>query len=218
MTMTVSDRGMARDQHMHACGLFRAHARGGLIEQQHLRPAGERQRDFELALAAVAEVPNRGAEHVGKANLRRNLVGLHMHRGALVHRLPEYPCRSCPQRAGERKIVPHREVGKQVVALERTRNADARPARHIERGYVTAGKVNGAVIRPQVAGKQVEIGGLARTVRTDDGVAKSRFENETDALRDGQRAERLVELTGLKRDHDAASVPPAAGTAARVRR
>ena len=176
MTMTVSDARNGGDQRVHARGLFRAHAGGRLVEQQHLRLAGERQRDFELALAAVAEVAHRGAEHVGEADLRRDLVGLRVHRGAACRIGRQNTARrSRPQRAGERKIVAHREI-RETGCCAGT-SARCRCARGwSRRGAVTSRPANRMVpaVRPQIAGEQVEIGGLAGAVRADDGVAQAR--------------------------------------------
>ena len=142
MTMTVSVRGMPVISVVHARGFFRAHAGRRLVEQQHLRLAGERQRDLELALAAIAELADRGAEHVGEADPFGDLVGLRVQResGCRIGR-QNTRVSPVPQRAGEREIVAHREIGEQVVALERARDADARAARS-RRGAVTSRPAN----------------------------------------------------------------------------
>ena len=147
--------------------------------------------------------------HVGEADLLGDLVGLGVRAGEARHRPPEHRRQSVAQRAGERQIVAHGELGKQAVALERAGDADARAGGHVEAGHVAVLEQDGAGIGPQIAGEQVEIGGLAGAVRADDRVAQRGFEREAHVLRHGERAERLVERAGLERDHAASSVAEA---------
>src|SRR5215211_2429562 len=77
--------------------------------------AGKRQSDFELALAAVAELANRGVAHIGQPDLGRDRIGLSVQHGIAVHWPPEYPRRSRLQRAGERQVLAHGEIREQIV-------------------------------------------------------------------------------------------------------
>ena len=216
--MTVSVRGSPLDQRVHARGLLRAHAGGRLVEQQHARLAGERERDLELALAAIADLADRSLAHVGEADLLGD--------------------RRRPRRA----VPARRDIGRQNTGANPARNAQAsaRLSRTVSsgnrllrwnerampmraravtsrRGHVAVREQDGAGIGPQVAGEQIEIGGLAGAVRADDRVAQRGFEGEAHVLGHGERAERLVERAGLERDHAASSVA-AARAARRLRR
>ena len=194
MTMTVKRARDGGDQRMHARGFFRAHAGGRLVEQEHARLAGERERDFELALAAVADVADRGCPSMSASPTRAgDRVGLRVHRGrrcaSAARRRGARPSRSAQASARLSRTV---KSGNRLLRW----NDRAMPmrARLVTSSAVTSrpSKQHGAAIRPQVAGEQVEIGGLAGAIRADDGVAPARLEGEADVLRDGSEPNDLL--------------------------
>ena len=166
------------DQLVHVRSLFRAHAGRWLIEQQHLRPARERQPDLELALATVTELANRGAQNVRQTDSGRNLFSFRTRRRGVPHGPPEHARRAGTERAGQHEIVADREIRKQIVALKRTSDANLGTAGDVEARHVAAGKQDGAGIGPQIARQQIEICGLAGAVRPDDRVTQTSFKGE----------------------------------------
>jgi hypothetical protein len=86
-------RGDALDQGDGSLRLLRAHARGGLVEEQELGRAGQRDGDLEMALQAMAE------EGRGQVGLRVEL-----------DRAEDLPrrLRDAPQPIGPRPAIHHR--------------------------------------------------------------------------------------------------------------
>ena len=56
----------ARDRREKLCALVLRHPSGRLVEQQHARARGERERDFEQALLAVGELAGQPMAHAGE--------------------------------------------------------------------------------------------------------------------------------------------------------
>src|SRR4029079_2174839 len=75
----------------------------------------------------------------------------------------------------------------------------AAAARHA--GNILAQQVNRARVRRELAGDQIEQGGLARAVRADDEPPFARLDLEIDIGGDTQAAERLAELVDDERAH-----------------
>ena len=73
------------------------HAGGRLVEQQHMRPAGEGERDFQKPLLAVGQYRGALVHDVGEAEALDDLDDLVGHRGLLPtsrHQSPPEPRRS----------------------------------------------------------------------------------------------------------------------------
>ena len=60
-----------------------AHAGGRLVEQKHLRPERDQDRDFQLALVAVRQQPRARIAARGQAGLAQNVVGFRDQFGVL---------------------------------------------------------------------------------------------------------------------------------------
>ncbi len=103
---------------------LRAHAGHRLVEQQHARPGGERHREFELTMLAVAQrrdrlIGARAEADAGKRRARR-LAQLRVGTGVA----PETERVPGMRLHGERHVVEHAEIEKQRRDLERAREAE----------------------------------------------------------------------------------------------
>src|SRR5207244_9953992 len=98
----------------------------------------------------------------------------------------------------ERHVVEHRQRAEERGDLEGAAQAASHARRLVDLGNVLAAEDDAARRRRDRAREHVDERGLARTVRPDEGVARSRLEPEVDPVGDGQRAEALAELVCLE--------------------
>src|SRR5262245_20005441 len=172
-----------------------------LIEQQHLRPGGERERDLEQPLLAVGELARQPVAVLAEPERGEDAVRL-LDRAAIGRQ-------ATPPSSGVALPLAHRqghrferaEMRKQGVDLERARETAFDPHRRLEAGDLLAAEEDLPGIRPQHAGHQVDQGRLAGAVRADQRVARTLRQHEVDAARDHERAEALVEPTGGEHRH-----------------
>ncbi len=146
-----------------------------LVEQQQLRFGGERDRELELALLAMAQFGRPARRRAGSSPTR-------VERGARrVAQLP-FLARIAPETEGvtvmglrrQRDIVERGEIGQQRGDLERARQPERAAPIGRQPGDVPAGEVDGAGIRQQLPGELADQRGLAGAVRPDDGVQFAR--------------------------------------------
>ncbi len=190
------------DQRVHARGFLRAHAGGRLVEQQHARLAGERERDLELALAAIADLADRSVAACRRGRPARRCR--RPRRGCAVRRcIGRQNTGANPSRSAQASARLSRTVNSGNRLLRWNERAMPMRARAVTSRPVTSRSSSRTApeFGPQIAGEQVEIGGLAGAVRADDRVAQPCLEREAHVLRHGERAERLAERAGLERDH-----------------
>ena len=95
-------------------------------------------------------------------------------------------------------VLQHREAAEQPVDLEGAGDAELDALGLRDRGDVAAVEQHLAGGRRQHAGEQVDEGGLAGAVRSDQRVARAVLEPEVDVARGGERAEILAERAGLE--------------------
>jgi hypothetical protein len=69
--------------------LFRAHARGGLVEQEQARLGGERDAELEVALLPVGEIGGHQLRLLRERHLTQDAGGLFAHRGEVGRAGPE---------------------------------------------------------------------------------------------------------------------------------
>ena len=147
-----------------------AEARHRLVEQQQLRPGGERNREFELALFAVAQL----RDHDVGAMLEPDPVERRLRRLAerffLAGIAQEAKRVTVAGLRRQRDIVGRGEVRQQRGDLEGARQPElaALPGRQM--GDVLAGKTDGAGARAQLSDQLADQRGLAGAVRPDDRV------------------------------------------------
>ena len=94
--------GQACDGLEHFAAFFLRHAGGRLVEQQHLRPGGERQRDLEQALTSVRQFARDLIAAVAQLQLAQDFVGL-VDRFAVRRRRSARTARRTPAALGDRK-------------------------------------------------------------------------------------------------------------------
>ena len=144
-------------------------AGGGLVEQEHARPPGQGQRDLELALLAVGEVPHhRVAELLEPDRRERRPRPLEQRR---VARRPGGAWRSC---TGGRACTASRQFSSTVRSGKRLViwNVRARPSAARRCGGSRVTSRPKSAMRPaltrQRARDQVEERGLPRAVGADE--------------------------------------------------
>ena len=164
-----------------------------LVEQQHARPAGERQRDLEQAALAVGERMDRLVHDLGEAKARQQRLAFGGDRGVVAERSPPARARAAVHGDGERQRRQRRQRVEQLVDLEGADDAAANPLVRGERGDVVAVEEDGPGGRLENAGEQVDQRRLAGAVRPDQGVAGAALELERDVVGRRQAAEALDE-------------------------
>src|SRR5690348_6464844 len=149
------------------------YAGGGLVEQEHARPAGDRKRDLEQALLAVGK--DRGAlvHHVAEAEALDQLGDLARDLGLAADDPPPVVAMADPLRYREAERLDRGEIGEQLVDLKRARDAEPDPRVRLEAGDVVAVEQNLAGGGLEHAGEQVDDGGLSGPVRPDQGVPRT---------------------------------------------
>ena len=190
------------------------HAGRRLVEQEDARPAGEGERDFEQALLAVGQ--HRGAlgHDVGEAEALQQFADLLGDAVPGADDAPPVAARSVALGNREPQRFDRGEVGEQLVDLEGARDAELHPLVGREPGDGRAVEQDLPARRPQHAGEQVDEGGLAGAVRSDQGVAGAFLDRERDRIGGDDAAEPLVEASRFQdRRH---GQPPFSGPAALV--
>ena len=164
-----------------------------LVEQQHARPAGERQRDLEQAALAVGERMDRLVHDLGEAKARQQRLALGGDRGVVAERAPPARARAAMHGDRERQRRQRRQRVEQLVDLEGADDAAANPLVRGERRDVVAVEQDRPGGRLENAGEQVDQRRLAGAVRADQGVAGAARELERDVVGRRQAAEALDE-------------------------
>ena len=188
--------------------LVARHAGGRLVEQQHLRPGRERERDLEQALAAVGKLARR------RGSSRRRACSDERIACASSTAVADRPATRCHQV----RATPSRSHTASVTASSALRLGNSvliwnvRTSPRLTRLSGGSAVMSSSPSRicagvgPQHAGHQVDQRGLAGAVRADQRVARALRQLERDVLRDDERAEALVEpARGQRRAHDVAS-------------
>ena len=177
------------------------HAGGRLVEQQHARPAGKGQRDFEQALLAVGQ--GRGAlmHDVGQSEALDDFDDLVGDDGFRADHAPPVGAGAEPFGDHEADRFQRREIEEQLIDLERARHAEPHPLMRRSVGNVTAFEHDAAGGRLEHAGEEIDHGGLAGAVRPDQRVARALLHGQIDALRGKDAAEALFQPDGFKDRH-----------------
>ena len=127
---------------------------------------------------------------------------------------------AAPLGDAERYVVEHRQMLEEGVDLEGAPQAALDALRLAHPRHVLAAEEDAPRARRQGAQQHVDEGRLARAVGADERVAVSGMQPEVDVLRDGQRAEALAELAGLKNDNHLSRrprIPPGANMTTNTR-
>ena len=180
--------------------LLLRHASRGLIEQQHARPGCERQRDFEQALFAVREFARRLVHLALEAKARQEVLDLRDDRRPRASDPPEVGARAVALGDREAKRSrPWRQVGKELIDLERAREPKPHPPARRQRRDVAVFKQNLPLARLDDSRQEIDERRLAGAVRPDQRVTRASLQNEGHFVRGEQRAEPLDEPSRLQR-------------------
>ena len=146
-------------------------AGGGLVEQQHARLGGDRDRDLEQALLAIGQGRGRLVHHVEQMEARQIFRDLAIDVVARAHPPPPVAAAAEPFRDRKPDGLERRQIGIELVDLEGARQAAQHAGMHRQIRDVVALKQDPPGIGLQHAGQQIDDGGLAGAVRADQRVA-----------------------------------------------
>ena len=199
------------------------HAGGRLVEQQHARPAGEGQRDFEQAAACRrAGSAVRWCITSVKAKALDDFDDLVGHRGFGADGPPPIGAGAEPLGDHEPDRFQRREVEEQLIDLEGARHAEPHALVRHRIGDVVAFEHDAAGGRAQHAGQEIDHRGLAGAVRPDQRVPRAFLHREIDVLRGKDAAEALFQSDGLQDRHrsqrPSGAAPPCAAEPGHSRR
>ena len=166
----VTSRRNSLQQPDHPRGFGDAESRHRLVEQQHLRPRGERHRQLQLALLAMAQSRHHGVgagfQPDPPQRRKRGLAQM----AFLAGIAPEPERVSVMGLGRQRDVVERAEVGQQRGDLERSRQPERAAPPGRQPGDVAAGQADHAGMRRQLSGELADQRGLAGAVGADDGV------------------------------------------------
>src|ERR687892_761315 len=170
-----------------------AHAAGGLVHQQELRLEGEGERDVQELSAALRKLVNRAPGVGREAEALQDIVRL-VDPLPPVERLPEggAPASLCGQ--GEEEALQHSQARVELRNLERSGDPQLGDRARREPRAVLAQEEELSVVRAQVAGDEVDEGGLSGPVGPHDPDQLPTLELDVHTGGRPNRAERLGEV------------------------
>ncbi len=187
-----------RDRIEDVAPLGLGHAGRRLVEQQHPRRAGEGHGDFEQTLLAVRQGIGAHVEHVAQTEARGNVVDLARDGIAGAQAAPPVAALPQPLANRQRQRLERREIGEELVDLERPHQPAPHPRLGAQVGDVLSHEKHLPGRRRQHAGEQVDEGRLARAVGTDQRLSRALLQAEGDVARRDQPAEALAQRAGLE--------------------
>ena len=130
---------------------------------------------------------------------------------------PPPPVAAAAEPFGYRKAngLQRRQIGIELVDLEGARQAAQHPRMHRQIGDVVAFEQDAPGVGLEHAGEQIDHGGLAGAVRSDQRMAGALLDPERQVARDPQAAEGFFQSFGFQRDRHDASLSGTAMTALR---
>ena len=171
----------------------RRHARGGLVEEQHVGFQSERDRDLHQALLAVGQVEDANARVLGEPERGEQLHALCAHILMNASR-PQHPPRDAAALGHrERHVVEHGESAEEGVDLESPSQAELHALGLSRRRDVLSAEHDPAGGGGQQAGEHIDESGFPGAVRTDQGMARAPLQPEIDVVRHGERTEALAQ-------------------------
>ena len=190
-------------------------AGGGLVQQQHARFGGNRDRDLEQALLAVRQCRGELVHDVEQMEARQIFRDLGVDVVAGAHPPPPVAAAAEPFRYRKPDGLERRQIGIELVDLEGARQPAQHAGMHRHIGDVVAFQQDAAAIGLEHAGQQIDDGGLAGAVRADQGVAGALLDPERKLAGDLEPAELLFQPSGFQRERHGASLSGTATTALR---
>src|SRR6202171_5749169 len=179
------------DQRRDPVDIRMRHARGGLVEQHHFRVERERRRDFQCALAAIGKLDRRRRRKSIQADGIDQLQGACIVRREGALGAPEIVGMAGFSLKRNPHVLEHGQVRKYRRDLERAYQPPARDRRGPRTGDLLTVEKDLATGRDQEMREQIETGGLAGAVGTDQGVDGPALDGKIDAI-DGDEAFELL--------------------------
>src|SRR3974390_657630 len=192
--------GYSLDQLCNALDVLVPHAGHRLIEQQHLRIERQGGSDLQRTLAPVRQLNRIPVGVGGDADvvdqLHRAIIELV--EGSL--RAPEIEGATALALQGDAYVLQHGHMREHGGNLERAREAEPRHFRRRQRRYVAAVVDDAAARRAQELGEHVEAGGLAGSVRADQGMDAATADAQRDAVDRDKPSELLGQILSFEDD------------------
>ena len=187
------------DQLDRAGGFRSTHPRRRLVEQNHLRVAGNRDADLQCALLGVGKHACETVPPRRHANLLEGALGLLARIAQLLDTAPEAVSIAKRPEDAASDVLVNRQTRKDVRHLEAS--SEPSPIDSIGRktGYVFAVQAYRARRRRKASADQVEQRGLACAVRADDRMTLAAAYCKRDAANDRGRTEILPDVAQLQR-------------------
>src|SRR5882672_9351143 len=171
----------------------RRHARGRFIEEQHPRLQAQGDRDLDQALLAVGQVENALSGISGEPESREQLQAFVTNVGVRARCAQHLRGHATALGHCERDVVEHGETAEKRVDLERPTQPALDAIGLTQSGDVLSAENDPAGGGRQHPGEHVDEGGFPGAVRTNQRMARPRFEAEIDLVRDRERAERFAQ-------------------------
>ncbi len=170
------------------------HAGRRLVEQQHARLAGDRDRDLEQPLLAVRQ--DRGAlvHHVGEMESLEQREHFVDDLGFASDNAPPVMAGADTFRYREPERLERRQIREKLIDLEGARDAEPHARMRAHVGDVAALEQDLPSGRREHAGQQIDDGGLAGAVRSDQRVARALLDLERHITGRDDAAETLLEI------------------------
>ena len=186
------------DLREHAIALSGAHPGGRFVQQQKAGLGGEREGNLQQPPIPVREQARWIAAAGGEPDGIEQPLDGRLQAGDRVQPVARVERAPCPREHRDRHVLLHRKQGKDVGDLERPGHsaADARARR--PPGHVLSREHDVAVARRQLSGEEVDEGGLAGAIGTDDGRDSAFRKGEVDASYGGEVIERLLQSAHLQ--------------------
>ena len=174
--MWVGQRGEDRDE---IATLVRRQARRRLVEQDEARRAGERQRNFELALLTMRQFADESIGNRFEVN-ERDEIRHRLHDGVARPRADEREAAARDAAAGQINVLANGEVGEQQRDLVGATKSAADAFVRRQPCHVLAEKTHRSRRRRKIAGHAIEQRRFAGTVRSEHGAPLARPHAERD--------------------------------------
>jgi len=187
---------------MHVAPLVDGKPGERLVEQQQFRILRQCHRDFHAPALAIGGLRQRPVGDMIEADLGQRRARVINEVTLAFQHDQRIPARGGEAEQRERDVVQDGVTRKQRDDLIRPRHAEvcALAARHMR--DIAAEQEDRAAVGRQFAGNQVEQGGLAGTVRSDDQAPFPGFDGKIDVAGDVQAAERFAQSVDGERGHD----------------
>ena len=140
----------------------------------------------------------RSRDHVGEMKALDQLDQFFHHALLAAGEPPPVAAGALPLGDRDAEGLERREIGEQLIDLERARDAEPHALVRLQVRNVAPVEPDAAGARPQYAGQEIDERGLAGAVRADQRVARAALDLQRDVARGGDAAEALVEMFGVE--------------------